>query len=139
MRMRFACLMAGILGVLTAETGLAQGPPPRQRAGRNLADVNTLVARMMKLDADQDGKLSQAEVKDERLRPLFTAADADHDGVLTRAELEAYFTEQLTKAEVARRNRPPGGPPREGFPGGPGGPGFRPPDGPPGPGAAPRD
>lgn len=134
MRKLTAALLAGMC--LSAAAPSFGQPPPR--GNRSLVDANTLVARMMKLDADQNGQLSQGELKDERLRPLFAAADANHDGVLTRAELAAYFTDQLAAAEGARRNRrPPGPPPGEGFPGGPGGPRLRPPDGPPGP--PPRD
>ena len=101
---------------------------------RPLADVESLVARMMTLDADHDGQLSQAEVKDSRLQSLFQHADANQDGVLSRAELTAYFTPQLAAAKEAQANRPPGGPGGFGPPpgrGGPGGPDGGPPNGPP--------
>jgi len=95
----------------------AQGPG----GGRSLsksADVDDLVTRMMAFDADKDGKLTKAEVTDERLLGLFDRADADKNGTVTRDELTAL----AEKEYVAGRGGPGGG-----GPGGPGGgPGGRP-------------
>ncbi len=44
---------------------------------------------MMEFDKDKDGKLTRAEVTDERLIRLFNRADADKDGTVTREELTA--------------------------------------------------
>ena len=44
---------------------------------------------MMAFDKDKDGKLTKAEVSDERLHRLFDRADADKDGFVTKQELTA--------------------------------------------------
>lgn len=86
--------------------------------------AEALVARLMALDADKDGKLSKDEVTDERLKRLFDQADTDKDGFLTREELTAL----IAKEGPAALFGPPGGFPK-------GGPGMMPPGfGPPQPG-----
>ena len=74
-----------------------------------------LVARMMAFDEDKDGKLTKAEVTDERLHRLFDRADADKDGVVTKEELTAL----ATRESANNRGGPPGGGPPGGGPGGP--------------------
>ena len=71
----------------------------------------------MQFDANKDGKLTKAEVTDERLQRLFDRADADHDGIVTKQELTA-----LAAREPAGGRGGFGGP---GGPGGFGGPGGR--------------
>ena len=108
-------------GLLVA-VPLADGPAPGdgpEAAGRGRPDADDLVARMMAFDKDKDGKLTKAEVTDERLLRLFDRADADKDGIVTKEELTA-----LAAREPAERPRRPGG-----F-GGPGGSGRRPGGGP---------
>ena len=113
----------GVLGagMLAGCFALAQRPGGGYDNGQSADDT---VARMMEFDANKDGKLTRAEVTDERLTRLFDHADADKDGTVTRAELTA-----VVAAEPARRGGPggfgPGGfgpPPGGGPPGG----GFRP-------------
>jgi hypothetical protein len=94
---------------------------------------------MMSLDTDGDGKLTLAEVTDQRLQPLLKRADANNDGTITKEELTALITK-----ESANSQRPGAGGGPGGFgggqgegPGGPGGgpgPGGRGPGGPPQPG-----
>lgn len=96
---------------------MAQRPGGRGASARaKKSGGDGLESRLMKFDADKDGKLTKAEVTDERLQRLFDRADADHDGVVTKQELT-----------VLAAREPAGG--RGGF-GGPGG--FR--MGPPRPG-----
>lgn len=61
-------------------------PAPAQTEDRGVGAE--LVARLMKMDKDNDGKLSKDEVG-ERFRRLIERADADKDGFATKAELEA--------------------------------------------------
>ena len=97
-----------------ATAALAQGPDTVTAGGA--------AARLMKFDADKDGKLTRAEVTDDRLQRLFDRVDANKDGVVTKAELSSLTTE-----DSADRPRgpggfggPPGGPGGFGGPGGPG-------------------
>jgi Spy/CpxP family protein refolding chaperone len=127
-------LLAGVLFVcslvLAASFTIAQ-PPDGGKGGKGpkgakggfggpdgggkSATVEEMVARMMTLDKNMDGKLTKDEVTDSRLQSLFERADTDMDGVLTKEELTAFFTK-----EVAALNAQGGGP-AGGGPGGPGG------------------
>jgi len=62
------------------------GTAPAQTEDRGVD--GELVARLMKMDRDNNGKLSKDEVG-ERFRRLVERADADKDGFATKAELEA--------------------------------------------------
>lgn len=107
--------IGGLLGA-TFLAG-AQGPDGARAVAPKSADVDDLVSRMMAFDKDKDGKLTKAEVTDERLLRLFGRADSDSDGAVTKAELTAL----AEKEHVEDRGGPgggPGGPPG----GGPGGP-----------------
>jgi hypothetical protein len=102
--LRKIALTGGLL--LLSTTVWAQGPgdvPPPGPGGPG----GDLTTRMMAFDADNDGKLTKAEVTDERLQRLFDRADADKDGSVTRDELTTLAAQE-----------PRGGP---GGPGGPGG------------------
>ena len=76
-----------------------------------------LVTRMMAFDKNKDGKLTMAEVTDERLHRLVDRADADKDGFVTKEELTAL----AAKEQISNRGGGPGGfgPPGGGGPGGP--------------------
>jgi len=77
---------------------------------------------MMRFDKNKDGKLTKAEVTDQRLRRLFDRADADKDGTVTKAELTALASQfQQQEADGPRGFGPPGGfpPPGGGMMGGP--------------------
>ena len=89
----------------------------RRRRPRGPAGADDLVARMMAFDQDKDGKLTRAEVTDERLVRLFDRADADKDGIVTKDELTALAAREAGRATAAVRRL--GGP--GGGPGGPGG------------------
>ena len=67
-----------------------------QRPGADRPADDT-VARMMAHDKNKDGKLTKAELDDDRLHRLFDRADADMDG-------------SVTKDELARARRPRGCP-----------------------------
>jgi EF hand len=99
---------------------MAQRSASTATAKTKKSAADNLVARLMQFDEDKDGKLTKAEVTDERLQRLFDRADANHDGVVTKQELTA-----LAAREPARGQGGFGGP------GGPGG-GFGPPGGGPG-------
>ncbi len=90
---------------------------PGGPGGQGGGGVEESVTRMMSLDKDSDGKLSEEELKDTRLSSLMSRADANQDKFVTKEEL----TQLLTKEAEARGDRPFG----EGGPGGPGGPGGR--------------
>ncbi|TWT29438.1 hypothetical protein [Blastopirellula retiformator] len=116
---------------LTTTSLWAQGPGGRGGFGgpggnqRGASSPEELIARMMKLDADQDGKLTKEEVTDRRLLHLFVAADADKDDVLTTEEMQTFFASQAN-ANGGQRGQG-GGPGGQGMgPGGPGGPGMGP-------------
>lgn len=63
-------------------------------------------ARLMALDKNKDGKLTEDEYADSRMKPLIERADADKDKTLTREELTAFIQREMPNT------------------GGPGGPGF---------------
>jgi hypothetical protein len=112
--------LSGIIGTLAflvaAALATAQGPgrgDPRDEQRPDGPD--DLVTRMMEFDKDKDGKLTKAEVTDERLHRLFERADADKDGIVTKEELTGLAArEQLTNRGGGPGFGPPGG--------GPGGP-----------------
>jgi hypothetical protein len=91
-------------------------------AGAAFAQQPSFVDRMMAFDKNGDGKLTRAEITDERLMPLFERADANQDGVVTKEELEALYAKE---GAAMQQGRGPGGP--GGLGGGRGGRGFGPP------------
>jgi Ca2+-binding EF-hand superfamily protein len=95
---------------VTLLVALAAAQAAAQPPSGATAAAEALVTRMMVFDKDSDGKLSRAELTDERLQRLFDRADGDQDGAVTKAELTALAT-------------------REAADDGPGGPAFGPPPG----------
>lgn len=71
-----------------------------------MQDPKEMAARMMKLDRDNDGKLSKTEVP-ERMQQMFGRADQDGDGFLSKTEVEKV-------AEFAGRMRSQGKRPGKG-------------------------
>src|SRR6516165_8419343 len=134
---RWRTTMKRLVYLITACGLLAAIPlamAQRDGSGRNAstrttkAGVDSLESRLMQFDANRDGKLTKAEVTDERLQRLFDRADADHDGIVTKQELTALAAREPAGGRGGFGG--PGGPGGFGGPGGPGG--FR--MGPPRPG-----
>jgi hypothetical protein len=69
------------------------------------SSADAFVARMMAFDLNHDGKLTRAEITDERLLTVFEDADANHDGIVTADELKAYYA----KESASNQSREPGG------------------------------
>ncbi len=114
-------MFGGIAILVAASLATAQGPGRDDRGDRqNTGGTDDLVARMMVFDANKDGKLTMAEVTDERLHRLVERADTDKDGFVTKDELSAL----AAKEQISNRGGGPGGfgGPPGGGPGGPGGP-----------------
>ena len=108
--------------ILMTSLSLAQ-PPGRQPGGRGgeerggerrSTSPEKMVEQMMAYDANKDGKLTKAELTDDRLQRLFTQADADKDGSVTKEEWTTHFSKQPPMG-----GRGPGGPDGPGGPGGP--------------------
>ncbi len=94
--------------LLAASIAVAQRTGDNNRAGG--APQSDLVSRMMAFDKDKDGKLTRAEVTDERLLRLFDRADADKDGNVTRDELTALATREAANDRQSPSRGGPGGP-----------------------------
>jgi hypothetical protein len=112
MRTRTGMLLAGGL-LVAASLALAQRPGGPEAASKS-AEADRFVARMMEFDQDKDGKLTKAEVTDERLHRLFERADANKDGFVTKEELTAL----AAREPIPGRGGPPGFGPPGGGPGG---------------------
>ncbi len=101
------------IGIAWSVGAIATAQPPGGPGGglSRSADVSDLESRMMAFDANKDGKLTRAELTDDRLVRLFGRADADKDGTVTKAELDALGE----KEHIEDRGGPgfggPGGPP----------------------------
>jgi CubicO group peptidase (beta-lactamase class C family) len=118
-RLVFLIAAAGLMAAIPM--AIAQRPGD----GRDAPPANeSLESRLMPFDANKDGKLTKAELTDERLQRLFDRADADHDGVVTKQELTALAAREPAGGRGGFGG--PGGPGGFGGPGGRGGPGgFR--------------
>lgn len=92
-----------------------------QRPG-DAAPADDLAVRMLAFDKDKDGKLTRAEVTDERLLRLFDRADVNKDGTVTKEELTALEVKEKPTVRGFGGPGGPGGPGGFGGPGGPGGP-----------------
>jgi hypothetical protein len=138
MRTMTGMLLIVLGGLLVAASSAAAQPPPGPPPGGGrgegpplpAATADGFVARMMRFDDNQDGKLARDEVKDPRLQALFDRADADKSGEVTKEELTALFAREGANLGPGGRGGPGGGP---GGPFGPG-PGGRGMGGPPQPG-----
>jgi EF hand len=97
---------------LTAAQGPGRGDP---RGEQRSPEPDDLVTRMMEFDKDKDGKLTKAEVTDERLHRLVERADVDKDGIVTKEELTAL----AAREQPTNRGGGPGFGPPGGGPGGP--------------------
>ena len=106
--MRIGIGMIVVLGA-AALSALAQGPG-RGTLSKS-ADADDLVARMMAFDKDKDGKLTRAEITDDRLVRLFDRADADKNGEVTKEELAAIAAKEHSDVPDFDGPGGPGGPP----------------------------
>jgi hypothetical protein len=100
-------LTCGILVAASLATAQRPGggvPEADQKQGDDLA------TRMLAFDRDKDGKLTRAEVTDERLLGLFDRADVDKDGFVTKAELISLEAKEKGNDRGGRGFGPPGGP-----------------------------
>lgn len=91
-----------------------EGRGPRQGGGGG----EETITRVMSLDKNQDGVLTEDEYSESRLKGLVERADADKNKEVTREEVA-----QLVQKEMAGRGGEGGPGGRGGFGGGPGGPG----------------
>jgi hypothetical protein len=89
MRKTFIGGVAAVALAAVAGVAMAQSPTPQPGAER---------VRPLRGDADNDGRISQAEFVDGRLARL-TAADSNGDGSVTHEELQAVM--QVRRAERA--------------------------------------
>jgi hypothetical protein len=119
--MRKSCWIIVATGLLAAVSVALAQRQGRQGEDSRSTGADDTVNRMMEMDKDKDGKLTKAEVTDERLHRLFDRADADKDGFVTRDELTALVAKEQANTRFGRGG-PGGGPPGGGPPGGgPGG------------------
>jgi hypothetical protein len=110
-------LLSGCLAAITIAAqppGDAPGPP------RGQVPAGDIVDRLMAFDKDGDGKLTKAELTDQRLHRFFDRADADQDGSVTRSELNVLLVRERAAARKGSSGfgRSGGGPPGFGGPGG---------------------
>ncbi len=113
MRSWAGMVVGGVLVVAALAAAQRPGGDARGPRGPGAGGDDT-VARMMEFDKDKDGKLTRAEITDDRLVRLFERADANGDGAVTKEELSAL----AAKEQAAYRGGGPGGPggPRMGPP-----------------------
>src|SRR5262249_43574741 len=86
-RLVYLITASGLLAAIPL--AMAQRDGDRRSASTKNAGGNNLESRLIQFDANKDGKLTKAEVTDERLQRLFDRADANHDGIVTTQELTA--------------------------------------------------
>lgn len=70
---------------------------PEGRGGQN-GGGETMLERMLAMDADQDGKLSKSELP-ERLQPMLERSDRNKDGALDREEVMAMARERMGQGQ----------------------------------------
>lgn len=96
MKQTLALLIAA--GLLCGAASALAEPPPRERGEP--------AQRLLRLDADQDGRISRDEATlSPRLAQQFPLIDGNADGYLERAELEAYAEQRQALREQAQQRR----------------------------------
>jgi len=80
-------------------TGTAKNQPPAA-AGLEF-DVDTLVARLMKLSTRPDGKLTKSDLP-ERMQSRFDKIDSNQDGLVDEAELRTWLTKVKRQLAAAK-------------------------------------
>jgi len=118
-RLAYLFSACGLLAAIPFAMGQRTGTGRDASANTNKARIDSLESRVMQFDANKDGKLTKAEVTDERLQRLFDRADADHDGIVTKQELTALAAREPAGGRGGFGA--PGGPGSFGGTGGPGG------------------
>ena len=107
MRITTKILMTGVAlsaGIaLSAPSLIKAQPPSRNDRISSSTSVNAMIARMMSYDKNKDGKLTRAEVTDERMASLFDQADVNNDGVVTKEELKTLFESESSSGGGWRR------------------------------------
>ncbi|MCC9642822.1 EF-hand domain-containing protein [Rhodopirellula sp. JC740] len=95
--------------------GTVQAQPPGRPGDRDRPGLP--VDRLMRLDQNEDGKLSADEVEETRVRAMIERADQDNDGLVTREELEAFVPDRSAEGRSGDREaRPREDRPREARP-----------------------
>ena len=84
---KFLASLGLLKGAPTVKAPASQ-PGGRTRDGGGGWDAGKLMANWLKMDADKDGKLTEAEATG-RLKANFKSVDADKDGFLDKTELQA--------------------------------------------------
>lgn len=92
--------LLALVGAVAGSAALAQMGPGLGGPGRG----EMLLEMFDGLDADQDGKLSPAELAAHR-EAMFTAADANNDGLLSKDELAAHQTAMMAERMALRTER----------------------------------
>jgi hypothetical protein len=118
MRTIFSAMLT--CGCLAAISLASQPPGDDPGPPRGQVSAGDVVDRLMAFDKDGDGKLTKAELTDQRLHRFFDRADADHDGSVTRNELNVFLVRERAAARKGSSGfgRFGGGPPGFGGPGG---------------------
>ena len=112
--MKIKCLTLAMLLAMSTQVN-AQGPgggggrggqggPGGQGGG------DDPIARLMALDKNSDGKLTEDEYTDSRLKPLLERADADKNKIVTREELTAQMQREGQGGGQGGPGQGPGGP-----------------------------
>jgi Ca2+-binding EF-hand superfamily protein len=86
------CIVLSALGAtLVSATALSQAPA--QQPSPPSAAPSSMSSAFTSLDADKDGKISEAEAQASRVvAQSFSQADANHDGAISKEEFGSAFT-----------------------------------------------
>ncbi len=75
----------------------------RGERGQRQFDPEQAVERIMRLDENNDGKVSKEEIGEGPMQRIFERADADGDGFLTREELTTMFSQRRGGQQPGQR------------------------------------
>ena len=106
----FLSLFGGVLAlplvVAPAQEPRSLGPGPGPgRSGTMLAEIDRLVEGMMAFDADKNGRVTRAELTDNRLLGLFDRADIDKDGTVSKPEFLALAERNFVRCDLDKDGR----------------------------------
>jgi EF hand domain-containing protein len=79
---------------------------PQETAVQPERGSSPMVERLMALDANSDGKLTQEELGEGRGTRLFEFADTNEDGMLERGEIEKFFASRRGSGQPRRVEAP---------------------------------